>query len=300
MALEDLLKDYLRKCFHTNFTSSRVSSGCFIVLCEGENNQLRSFDVMQALHTMLPDLGAGVTLYFKNLSDNFNYSQLMEVVPTFVPASQINLEIEFELEHNLTNSHDGWILDPMGLGTIYNYDGFEDLTTYVDPPVIMVNETEDVWWADVHPYFQITSRYYDKALRKFIIVVLPLDGNIKLLYYRRDLFETRNITVPRTWEEVLTVAKTLEALQLDLNNDRIPDKSFCFERRKGMWVFELGNRDCRKRAGKEQWCGKRGQFEARRASTSNVLARIPKSLRTRNKHCVGTVVMLPQPTSRPL
>ncbi len=61
----------------------------------------------QALHIMLPDLSDTATADFKQLSDSFKDREGVEVVPTFVPAAQINSEIEFELEHNLTNSHDG-------------------------------------------------------------------------------------------------------------------------------------------------------------------------------------------------
>lgn len=56
---------------------------------------------------MLPDLSDTATANFKTLSDSFKDREGVEVVPTFVPAAQINSEIEFELEHNLTNSHDG-------------------------------------------------------------------------------------------------------------------------------------------------------------------------------------------------
>ncbi|PNH02646.1 hypothetical protein TSOC_011361 [Tetrabaena socialis] len=182
---------------------------------------------------MLPDLGDDVTQYFKSLSDQFKDMEGVEVVPTFVPASQINSEIEFELEHNLTNSHDGWILDPMGMGTIFNFDGFQDLTPFVRTAMVVNNVSTDVIrWDDVHPYFQNTSVYYDSTLRKFVVVTLPLDGNIKLLYYRRDLFATYNLSVPRTWDEVVSVASSLAALNLDLNNDGIPDSPFCFDRRK--------------------------------------------------------------------
>ncbi|KAG2501553.1 hypothetical protein HYH03_000060 [Edaphochlamys debaryana] len=210
VALESLLKDYLRKCFHTNFSSNR------------------------ALHTMLPDLGDGATEYFKGLSEGFKDMELIEVVPTFVPAAQINSEIEFELEHNLTNSHDGWILDPMGMGSIFNFDGFQDLTQVVNvDPARPDNASLDVInWKDVHPYFQNTSTYYDSTLRKFVVVTLPLDGNIKLLYYRRDVFAKYKLSVPRTWEEVLEVGAALKALALDENGDGAPDFAFCMDRRK--------------------------------------------------------------------
>ncbi|GFR48855.1 hypothetical protein Agub_g10809 [Astrephomene gubernaculifera] len=208
VALESLLKDYLKKCFHTNFTSNR------------------------ALHTMLPDLGTDVTSYLKSLSDSFKDLEGIEVGPTFIPAAQINSEIEFELEHNLTNSHDGWILDPMGIGSIFNYDGFQDLTEVVRDPLVVNNVSTDViHWAGVHPYFQNTSVYYDSTQRKFVVVVLPLDGNIKLLYYRRDVFDSYKLSVPRTWEEVVDVATKLQSLKLDLNDDGLADYGFCFDRR---------------------------------------------------------------------
>jgi hypothetical protein len=57
---------------------------------------------------MFPDLGEDINDLLRNVaSDLKNVNDGMEVVPTFVPASSINSEIEFELEHNLTNRSAG-------------------------------------------------------------------------------------------------------------------------------------------------------------------------------------------------
>lgn len=187
---------------------------------------------------MLPDLGDGLTAYFKGLADGFGVAlaakERVEVVPTFVPAAQINSEIEFELEHNLTNSHDGWVLDPIGMGSIYNFNGFQDLSRVTVS--VMANETDVVGWSDVLPFFRNTSTYYDAAIKKLLVVTMPLDGNMRLLYYRADVFAQRGMAVPRTWEEVLDLAQAANAsqppLDLDGNNSTV-DYAFCFERRRG-------------------------------------------------------------------
>ncbi len=154
---------------------------------------------------------------------------------------------------------------------------------------------------------QNTSVYYDASLKRFVVVTLPLDGNIELLYYRcgrmpgclggwtacrryapcpgrtaepacaprpcldtapclppvvlheilsklstvlvydihtprcvpiplphrADVLAGLNLSVPRTWEEVVAVAQALAAAGADGNGDGQPDFPFCFDRRKG-------------------------------------------------------------------
>jgi hypothetical protein len=63
---------------------------------------------LQALHVMMPDLGRDFTTFLQTMSDEFKGTYGVEVIPTYVPSSQIVSEIRFELEHNLTNSHDGY------------------------------------------------------------------------------------------------------------------------------------------------------------------------------------------------
>jgi multiple sugar transport system substrate-binding protein len=39
---------------------------------------------------------------------------------------------------------------------------------------------------------------------------LPTRSHVQLLFYRRDLFAKHNLTAPKTWDEVVTVSKTLQ------------------------------------------------------------------------------------------
>ena len=203
-------------------------------------------DDVQALHVMLPDLGDTATAYLKLQSDSFYGANgaapdRVEVVPTFVPSGQINSEIEFELEHNLTNSHDGWILDPMGLGSIYSYGGFQDLTRTVNPAAGAVDL---VRWSDIHPFFRSTSNYYDASTKQLYVVTLPLDGNVRMLYYRADSFKALGLQVPRTWEEVVELATAFNAAGMDLNGDNVTDYGFCFDRRKGGSALAMQHEGC--------------------------------------------------------
>ena len=64
---------------------------------------------------MFPDLGEDVNQLLKDVASDFHVgNDGVEVVPTFVPASSINSEIEFELEHNLTNRSDQWLCGRLG------------------------------------------------------------------------------------------------------------------------------------------------------------------------------------------
>ncbi|CAJ1924532.1 unnamed protein product [Cylindrotheca closterium] len=48
---------------------------------------------------------------------------------------------------------------------------------------------------DVLPFFQRYSLYGNATK------IMPLDGNIARMFYRKDLLEQHNVTVPRTWDE---------------------------------------------------------------------------------------------------
>lgn len=56
---------------------------------------------------MLPDSSPQATAWLNAKADQFKATAGIEVVTTFVPYKQINIEIEFELSNNLTYMHDG-------------------------------------------------------------------------------------------------------------------------------------------------------------------------------------------------
>jgi ABC-type glycerol-3-phosphate transport system substrate-binding protein len=57
-------------------------------------------------------------------------------------------------------------------------------------------------WPDVLPFFRNEVAVYDTQVK-----VLPLDGDLLLMYYRKDLLEEHGLNVPRTWDEYTQVAK---------------------------------------------------------------------------------------------
>jgi len=195
VALEALLKQFLGKCFQTNFTQNR------------------------ALHVMMPDLGDRSTEWLKAQADLFkDQSQVEDVVPTFVPATQINAEVEFMLQHNLANSHDGWIMDPSGFGIVSKYGGFYDLTAAVNSPLLGLD------WPDVLPLVRQRHVAY-----KGEVVAFPLDLNANLLFYNRDALAALNATQPpRTWQQLADMAA--RANMQRVNNQTM--YGICLERRK--------------------------------------------------------------------
>ncbi|KAL3938784.1 MAG: hypothetical protein SGBAC_006370 [Bacillariaceae sp.] len=54
---------------------------------------------------------------------------------------------------------------------------------------------------DVLPFFQRNSLYGN------ITKSMPLDGNVARMFYRKDLLEQHNMTVPRTWDEYEQVSQ---------------------------------------------------------------------------------------------
>ena len=69
-----------------------------------------------------------------------------------------------------------------------------DLTTWV-------SSDSDLDWPDVLPYVRnVHSSYAGR------VYSLPLEVTMNLLYYRKDLFEAANLSVPLTWEEVGAIA----------------------------------------------------------------------------------------------
>eukprot|EP00798_Chlamydomonas_sp_ICE-L_P011267 gene11267-18894_t len=58
------------------------------------------------------------------------------------------------------------------------------------------------------------------------IVGFPLAGQTELFYYRLDLFEKYNLTVPVTWEDALEIAQRFNGT--DFDGDGEPDYAHCY------------------------------------------------------------------------
>jgi multiple sugar transport system substrate-binding protein len=79
------------------------------------------------------------------------------------------------------------------------YNGFADLTPYIQESSSRIND-----WSDVLLGYRQYIAQYDSR-----ILMYPLDGDTFSLYYRRDIFEHFNLQVPRTWDEYVAVAAAI-------------------------------------------------------------------------------------------
>ncbi len=110
MVLEDLLRDYLSKCFSANFTSSMVRTEV-APLAGAQQRRLRNRQELiesnpcsQALHVMLPNVSTQFLRSFARRGELDNF------VTTFIPPFQINLEVEFMLQRNQAVNSFGWMV----------------------------------------------------------------------------------------------------------------------------------------------------------------------------------------------
>jgi multiple sugar transport system substrate-binding protein len=128
-----------------------------------------------------------------------------------------------------TNSYDAFVLAPQWLADYVTPGYFADLSERVanDP---------DIAWDDISPFFRNFISTYNGS-----IYMIPLDGDLHLVYYRTDVFAEAGIEPPKTWEEYLTVAAALHGT--DMNGDGEADYGSCIPKRRAgqgfWWVLDV-------------------------------------------------------------
>jgi ABC-type glycerol-3-phosphate transport system substrate-binding protein len=97
---------------------------------------------------------------------------------------------------------DGSVFPSQIIGALVNEDALWDLSDFV-------RSSFELDWSEMLPFFRHQLAGYDHKTR-----LIPLDGDVLSMYYRRDLFEQFNIRIPRTWEEYSEAAKFFHGLPL--------------------------------------------------------------------------------------
>lgn len=95
-----------------------------------------------------------------------------------------------------TGLYDGFLTPPSIAGSVVPYDGWKDLTPFIQESTQRLQDWSDILLG----YRQYIAQYEGK------IIMFPLDGDILSLYYRKDILEAFNLEVPRTWDEYSQVA----------------------------------------------------------------------------------------------
>lgn len=79
-----------------------------------------------------------------------------------------------------------------------------------------VRESSALEWENIFSFYREEVPVYDNKVR-----LIPLDGDLHLLFYREDLFEEFNVQVPRTWDEYTEAAKFFHGKPLGPDNTTI-------------------------------------------------------------------------------
>ncbi|KXZ51492.1 hypothetical protein GPECTOR_12g455 [Gonium pectorale] len=168
----------------------------------------------RALRIMVPN--TGIVPILQRHADEYSALTGVRVVLNQVSFFEIGAEVQQELRSNLSDFSDGWIIDPAvtahcGHGTSLVHsqvrwrrvNGFKSLDEYIP-------EDPSLQWSDFSRFFRQVSAIYDGK-----VVSIPLDGDLMLMYYRRDLFDAHNLTVPATWEDFVSLAQRMNGTDTD-------------------------------------------------------------------------------------
>ena len=127
-----------------------------------------------------------------------------------------------------TNSYDGFLFAPSWIVDFAPAGYLEDLTERVKADTALQ-------WDDVAPFFRDFNSYQGK------VYSIPLDGDFHMVYYRSDILAQQKLAAPKTWDDYLNIAKTLNGK--DLNGDGTPDYGSCIAKAKAQqsywWITSI-------------------------------------------------------------
>jgi multiple sugar transport system substrate-binding protein len=142
-----------------------------------------------------------------------------------VPFAELFQKIQTDWSTG-TNSVDlgvfaaGWGVELAAGGLI------EDLTPYVEKDT-KINQ------ADIAPYFR---EFGQKIGGKTML--LMVDGDFQMVYYRKDILDKAGIAPPKTWDDYVAAAKAVNGQ--DMNGDGKPDYGSCiFKKRNAQSYFAI-------------------------------------------------------------
>ena len=127
-----------------------------------------------------------------------------------------------------TNAYDAFLFAPSWIVDFAPAGYIEDLTPRIEADPALE-------WDDVAPFFRDFNSYDGK------VYSIPLDGDMHMVYYRTDLLAEAGLEPPRTWDEYLNVAKTLNGK--DLNGDGEADYGSCISKAPAQqsywWIWSI-------------------------------------------------------------
>ncbi|EFJ49433.1 guanylyl and adenylyl cyclase family member, partial [Volvox carteri f. nagariensis] len=200
---------------------ARVVARKYAACIENNGTQLpRSLPLVQI---MVP-----LNLYttYHQLADNFTAATAQQLAVVPVDVDQLQQEALFEYSNNLSRTHHAWIMYLDSYYPLEQLSAISDLTN-----LTAASTAAQAVWKDLPAGFQHLSLSYgdvppgpDQAPK---MLSLPLDASTPLMYYLPHVLARNNLSVPRTWSEVLYVARKINGT--DINDDGLPEYAVCFK-----------------------------------------------------------------------
>ena len=147
------------------------------------------------------------------------------IVVSEVPFAEIFQKIQADWTTG-TNSIDvgvfaaGWGVELASAGLLENLDDYVAKDTKLDP-------------MDIAPYF----REFGQKIGGHTMLLM-VDGDFQMVYYRKDVLEEKGLQPPKTWEDYIEVAKAIHGM--DMNGDGEADYGSCiFKKRNAQSYFAI-------------------------------------------------------------
>jgi ABC-type glycerol-3-phosphate transport system substrate-binding protein len=93
--------------------------------------------------------------------------------------------------------YDGFVTPPAVAGSVVQYNGWADLTPYIQETAANLKD-----WGDILIGYRKYVAQYEGT-----IIMYPLDGDLINMFYRKDILAAFGLKPPRTWDEYSNVAR---------------------------------------------------------------------------------------------
>jgi multiple sugar transport system substrate-binding protein len=160
-----------------------------------------------------------------NRGKEFEKATGAKVVVNEVPYAEIFPKVQQDWSTG-TNSIDvavfaaGWGVELAAAGLLENLDPYIEKDTMIDAQ-------------DIAPYFRDFAQKIGGHT-----MVIQLDGDFQMVYYRKDVLDKNKLQPPKTWDDYLAVAKAINGQ--DMSGDGKPGYGSCiFKKRNAQSYFAV-------------------------------------------------------------
>lgn len=122
-----------------------------------------------------------------------------------------------------TNSIDAAVFAPQWMVDYVDPGYLEDLSDKVAADADLKSD-------DIAGFFREFSQQYSGKT-----YMLTLDGDFHMVYYRSDILEAESLSPPETWDDYLSIAKTLHGK--DMNGDGEADYGSCISKKRNAQAY---------------------------------------------------------------